>query len=205
LWDMNTKISPDYVHYLHKAVEDATGAVSIFMNGALGGMITSVLDDDTGYSDRRRFYRNMGRAFGEIAAATWEQIRPTTIKEIVHRHQRRWFPVDNKQFTFMANLGVFQREFRRNEIETRIDFWQIGSAQFVTLPGEPLPSVGFAAKDLLTGDPAFLFGLGNDELGYLVSDREADDPRYAYERSMSVGPDATNLFLETIDSLVRAK
>jgi hypothetical protein len=205
LWEMNTKISPDFVHYLHKGVEDATGAVSVFMNGALGGMVTGNLPDETPFPERKRFVRKMGLALGRIAADTWEQVKPGPVGSIVHRRERHWLPVENNQMLFLANLGIIQRPIRRDELETSIDFWQIGSAQFVTLPGEALPSVGFAAKERMNGDPNFVICLGNDELGYLVSDAEADDPNYAYERSMSIGPEATRLFLDDIEKLVNDK
>ncbi len=205
LWEDNTKISPDFVHHLHKRVEEETGAVSLFFNGALGGMVTGNLDDDTGYSERKSYYRKMGGALGELAASTWDTVQPAPVKQIIHRTKRLWVSIENPHFLFMTNLGLFERKLQRNEIETSIDFWQIGSAQFVTMPGEALPSVGFAVKDRMGGDPNFLFGLANDEVGYILSTTEAADPNYKYERSMSLGPVATEMFLDTIASLVSDK
>lgn len=205
LWEHNTKISPDFVHFVHKVVENETGAVSLYFNGALGGMVTGNIDDDAPFGERKRFYRKLGTAIGKIATATWGRVQPTRVERIIHRSQRRIVPVDNPKFSFLVNLGILSREIHREGIETSVDFWQIGSAQFATLPGEPLPSVGFAAKDRMTGDPNFLIGLGNDELGYLLSDVEAGNDDYHYERSVSIGPRGTEILLDIIQELVDGK
>jgi hypothetical protein len=201
LWDRNTMISPDYVHYLHKAVEDATGAVSIFINGALGGMVTANLPDDTPQDKRVSFTRKLGKALGQMVVEAWRRARPEPVSAITHRRRRQGFPFDNKLLYFMTNLGIFDRKPLRGQLETSVDFWRIGPAQFASLPGEALPAIGFAAKRLMSGSPNFLFCLGNDELGYLLNHEQADDPTYHYERSVSVGPDAAEMFVQIVGEL----
>jgi len=205
LWDRNTKISPDFVHYLHEVVEKETGARSIFINGALGGMVTGNLPDDTPLGKRRRYYKKFGRALGGLAAKTWAATVTAPVARIVHRSRRDWAPVENRYLQFVVNLGILRRDFHGGLLETSVDFWRIGEAEFVSLPGETLPAVGFAAKNLLPGRINFLFSLGNDELGYLLDDRIMRDPRYFYEKTMSPGPSATRMFLEWIAQMVEEK
>lgn len=202
LWEHNTKISPDFVHYLHETVEQKTGARSIFINGALGGMVTVNLPDNTPLGKRRRFYKKLGNTMGDIAAAVWAGMAPAPVERIIHRLRRDWAPVENKHLEFIAHLGILPRTFRDGRLETSVDFWRIGEAEFVSLPGETLPVVGFAAKDLLRGKSKFLFSLGNDELGYLLDERIMKDPAYFYEKTVSPGPAATRTFLGWIAQMV---
>ena len=43
-----------------------------------------------------------------------------------------------------------------------------------------------------------MFGLVDDELGYLLSEREARDPEFEYERSMSPGPTAGEMLMDAL-------
>jgi hypothetical protein len=204
LWEDNTEISPDFVHHFHKTVEEATGAISLFFNGALGGMVTGNIPDETPRDKRRSFCRKLGKTLGKIAVETWNQAMPAPCGALGHGARRLTFVGDNKYLYFLANLGILERRADHGKLETSVDVWRIGPAQFASLPGEPLPAVGFAAKRAMTGDFKFLFGLGNDELGYLVDAGAADDPKYHYERSVSVGPEATELFLNVLAELAAA-
>ena len=86
---------------------------------------------------------------------------------------------------------------------TEVNFLEIEPfVQLVTLPGEPLPKVGFKAKSLMTKRYRFLVGLGNDEVGYII-DLEDWSPR-KYEESMSLGPLTAGILLSTIAELANA-
>jgi hypothetical protein len=53
----------------------------------------------------------------------------------------------------------------------------------------------------------FVFGLANDELGYIIPEEDFSDELYNYERSMSVGsqigPATTGKILELLSSIRR--
>ncbi len=204
LWEHNTLISPDYVHHLHKVVEEKTGAVSVFANGALGGMVTMSLPDETPLAERRVFVKKLGKALGQFAVSAWEKAKPGVVEGIVHRHERFFAPFANKQLFFVAHLGLIEREIKRGKVETVLHAWRIGAAQFVTLPGEPLPAVGFRAKELMNGKTKFLLGLGDDELGYLMMKKHEDDPKYHYERTVSIGSAGVEAILQTLARLTKA-
>jgi len=201
LWDQNTLISPDYIHYLREEVEKNTGALSLFANAALGGMVTANLPDKTPLHERKVFVKEMGKALGKIAADTWASAKPEAVKEIKHLYKRFDAPFKNNLLFIMAVAGVFKRKVRLKKVETCLHVFRIGKAQFATLPGEPLPAIGFAAKDLLRGEPKFLFGLGDDELGYLLNSVQANDQIYKYERSVSIGPDGAEAILATLSEM----
>ncbi len=203
LWETNTAISPDYVHHLHKRVEEETGAVSLFFNGALGGMVTLNLDNDAEQSARRSFVKRAGKTLGGVAVECWRTAKTKGYEELTFRSQRLVVPVDNKQLFFLANIGIFQRQLYRNKVETCLFAARLGDAMFATLPGEPLPAVGFAIKNAMRAKCNFLFGLGGDELGYLIDSRQAADEAYSYERSMSIGPDGTEELMRQLQQLLK--
>jgi len=205
LWENNKKISPDFVHYLHKEVEQSTGAVSLYANGALGGMVTPNLDDDAPLRKRRSFVKRLGKALGGFAADSWDQIKPKTSKGIDHQYRRLLVPLLNKQLHFAANLGLFNRHLKQGKVETALHVWRIGQAQLATLPGEPIPAVGFAVKKMMSAEYKFLIGLGDDELGYLLDDKHAADPKYHYERSVSIGPEGLSILMQALREMTAAR
>ncbi|MCS6923636.1 MAG: SCP2 sterol-binding domain-containing protein, partial [Fimbriimonadales bacterium] len=75
------------------------------------------------------------------------------------------------------------------KITTESHLIRLGNAVMFTIPGEAQPNIGILLKRLLApyGDPVFLFGLANDELGYILSLEDYYLDLYSYERSMSVG------------------
>ena len=61
----------------------------------------------------------------------------------------------------------------------------MGSLEAACVPGEMEPALAARIREA-TGKPDLLvFGLVDDEIGYLMRDQEARDPEYAYERGMS--------------------
>ena len=82
-------------------------------------------------------------------------------------------------------------------------FNQIGEAQIATYPGEVLPKLGFQIKSAMDAKYRFIFGLADDELGYILDDQDFGREPYEYESSMSVGPTigslATNALLDLLD------
>lgn len=44
LADCNREISPDFLGFMHETIEQDTGALSIFFNGAPGAMVTANID-----------------------------------------------------------------------------------------------------------------------------------------------------------------
>ena len=48
---------------------------------------------------------------------------------------------------------------------------QIGEAQIATYPSEVLPKLGFQIKSAMDVKYRFIFGLADDELGYILDDQ----------------------------------
>jgi hypothetical protein len=78
---------------------------------------------------------------------------------------------------------------------------RIGSLVVATIPGEFLPKLGLDLRKAMPGKYKMIFGLTNDELGYLIP---ADDwrPKTEYEETMSVGKEAGNAVKNSIISVL---
>ena len=92
-------------------------------------------------------------------------------------------------------------------LTTDVGVLDLGAARAACWPGEVLPALGLRSKARLDTPVPLLFGLANDELGYILPDEDFveptdwDDPGRQYEESMSVGPDAGSRLLSALDAL----
>lgn len=193
-------ITSDYVHYLRDEMESAGTGDVLFVNGALGGMVTPEIEDST-FEEAER----VGRALGQAAL---EGLKTTDeIAEGEVRFSRGTFdlPFENVGLSMLAQLGVIHRQPTADgTVRTTVIGAAIGPAQFASMPGEALPKVGLAAKALMTGKYRFFFGLCDDELGYLLHAEAIDNPLYRYEQSMSANPRGTPLLMEQLAAALNA-
>lgn len=206
LWSNNLNMSSDYVGYLRGYVEEEFGGVAVFFNGALGGMVTPDTDEHT-FDEADRIGETLADATLEALedAKVSRKMKINVEKEIIE------VPLENPAFFYGMLGGVLARSYPWFEypggvefgiIRTEVDVVQIGKAQMITMPGEVLPSIGHRLKNSMTGKYNFEIGLGNDELGYIISEEEWDwtgnwtlplPPEFPefdgkYEESMAVGP-----------------
>ncbi|GIV18443.1 MAG: hypothetical protein KatS3mg023_0194 [Armatimonadota bacterium] len=193
---MNTRsLTSDIVHYMRQTIEGAEGGIALFLNGALGGMVTV----DSPGNDWKECER-VGNALGQAALDALKNA--TELKEAPLAVQRAeiTIPVDNEQFKMAAKAGLFPEPvLQTDEVVTEVMHVTLGPAEMVTLPGEALPNIGFQIKRHMKGNPKLVIGLANDELGYILSEADYGLSLYRYETSMSVGEKAGRL---TADALI---
>jgi putative sterol carrier protein len=117
--------------------------------------------------------------------------RFTDAVQLEHREATYTVPMENEGFRAAMAAGVIPAGASLNggRITTESHLIRLGDAVMFTMPGEVQPNIGILLKRLLApyGDPVFLFGLANDELGYILSLEDYYLDLYSYERSMSVG------------------
>ncbi len=193
-------VTSDWVHYLREEMEAAGTGDVLFCNGALGGMVTPEVEANT-FEEAERVGRALGKACIQALGDT-EEVEETEI-----RFQRAVFalPFANPGLEAAAEAGVLDRRpSAEKTLETTVVAGRIGPAQFATMPGEALPKVGLAVKELMKADYKFFFGLGDDELGYLLHAEAVDNELYDYEQSMSVNKNAVPLLMEQLKPLIEA-
>lgn len=243
LGSKNTLVTADYPAYLYARLEELSGGVAVFINGAIGGMQSplgaKVRDPATGAEVADGTFRKaelIGRRVAELAAQAVRHSGPATINRIEYREQLISIPVTNAAFQKAAAAGVFKgRKPIHAEANTttpvgciRLSRGRRPVLEIALVPGELYPelSVGgverYAGADfpdapaeapiktLMRAPYRMLFGLANDEIGYIIPKAEWDEkepwlrnsPRRWYGEVNSVGPDAAPRIVAALQQLL---
>ena len=184
----NTEISADFVGVLCAQWRARGHGQAVFVNGALGAMISPDVQprDASGV-----------QAFGERACAVCEEALalapPLAIDAIEVRRADVYLPMTTLGFRLGRLTTVLQRELYDGAARSTVGWLRIGPFEAVAVPGEVEPALAEQLRAQLQRPELVLFGLCDDEVGYLLRVQEAADPEYAYERSMSACGDAGEL------------
>jgi hypothetical protein len=181
LGSSNPLVTSDFPHFMRKALEARYGGIAIYVSGDLG-VLQGPLDVDvpdpvSGQPEPRRtfeFAETMGNLLaGRAAAALDAATQWDASPEIEHVTSGPVFlPVENPYFVAGASFGIFGRREVAVEngvrgTETQVDAFRIGAARFAVTPNELDPQIGDVYRAQMGGAPhRFVFGLGNDEVGY---------------------------------------
>jgi hypothetical protein len=200
-------LCPDFVGPLYDRIQERSGGTGIFMNGALGGMVTADCRGPDGkdvqtWDECVRIGSLLADEALRIAADAPVRENPglfcanTTIK----------FPVEND--TLRAVIELSPLGFALDEkgcVSTRVNVVNLGSAQILTIPGEALPNIGYYLKRKMHGEHNLLFGLTNDAFGYMMTkvDWKSFD-RYEYITRTCLGEMTGEIFIEEAVELANA-
>lgn len=198
----NNEVSADYVAGLYQTLDDSIGGVNFFLQGAIGGWVQPEYEEKTFDSALKR-----GAELGDKVLSIMENGKRLDSATLDFKSAKIKLPVSNVGFQQLTALGVIDREMQ-DGVETEIALFKIGSAMFVTHPGETTPTHSKLSKKLMKTDgPKFVLGLGMDALGYILTpDFYEEEPvvkHSGYLQSMSIDPEAGSLMLETIEKLVQ--
>lgn len=201
-------LSPDLIGPLCDRIEEQSGGMAIFMNGAQGGMITAdnrdlnrpkdtlrgVWHDDRTWDECLRIGRTMADEANRIVRDAPIQETPKLFCGSIDVK----FPVDS-EILWAVILGS-PLKYPRNAdhtITTRINVVNIGNAQILTIPGEALPNIGFYLKRKMQGEHNLLFGLTNDAFGYILTKVDFQSfPRYEYVSRTCLGEMTGEILIE---------
>jgi hypothetical protein len=214
LWSKNLLISSDFPNYLREAVEkgvyhgdslvrEGVGGVALYVNGAIGGLMTTHASMEVHDPFRDTVYvepsfdkiRAQGDTLGLIVLRTMEE-KAVEVREAGINLRAKTFelPLKNKLFRFAAAIGIMDADmtgWMKKRSEAAV--WSIGPASFITFPGELYPEIlngGVVAlpsrdfpidpqetpplRDLMQGAFRFGIGLANDEIGYIIPNSQWD-------------------------------
>jgi hypothetical protein len=246
-WSKNTEITADFCGVLRDAlehgvrhdgqlIEPGVGGIHLFINGAVGGLMTtspSVAVEDP-YT--RVVYQEpshaKSRAVGHQLASRILPLlkeRPAPFaSEIPLTVQARTIdlPLDNKAFLLAPVLGLIDRgHVRWREIRTEVALLTLGPASIACIPGEIYPEIVNGGverapgadfdiepvevpplRELMPGQIKFIFGLANDEIGYIIPKSQWDEKapylyhsnRPVYGEINSPGPETAGILHKVI-------
>jgi putative sterol carrier protein len=201
----NNYITADFPNWTYQRIEDSVGGVAMYINGAQGGMITANIEDiyqkgQDNWDDAARIGNAIADKGLEILAAVNAAPNPT----VVLKTSPLLVPLDNERFNAAISAGVLPDFREDHNVRTEIAAGTIGRAEFATIPGEAFPNIGLLLKRWMTGDVKFIFGITQDELGYIMSREDYGLKLYDYETSMSVGPEMGYLMVDGLKSMIEA-
>jgi len=238
LWGKNLQITSDFPHYIREGVEtgvfsgdslirEGIGGVSIYVNGAIGGLMTThpslkVTDPFSGTDYFEPSFEKaeaQGKQIALLALNTMEtpvEIIDSASVSLITRSVI--LPIKNNLFRLGTMLGVIDRGMTGwMKMRSELAVFKIGPLSFATLPGEVYPEIvngGIEApegndfsispaelppvRDMMPGKYKFIFGLANDETGYIIPKSQWDvKAPYTYGREDSPYGEENSLGPET--------
>jgi hypothetical protein len=234
----NTLVTSDYVASVRTSVEAKLGGIAVFANGAIGGMQSPLGAKVPGDLNDGTFEKAeyIGRRVGEIAVAAVEKGATIAIHAIEYKDQRISVALANKGFAQAMALNLYSGRKPLNadgstgSIVGLIRFIGANRApvlECALVPGELYPELSVGGverfsgadfpdapiekpiKSMMTAPYRMLFGLANDEIGYIIPKAEWDDrepwlngaAKRWYGEVNSVGPETASTIANAIERL----
>lgn len=204
------------------------GGTVVYLNGAIGGLMTTSprfgiahrFEDTTYTSVSFAKARAQGQQIATVALNALKSNGAVELRQggITLRARTIAVPLDNKIFRLALALGIIGHGFERwMEMRTEVAVFSLGPASFIAVPGEIYPEIingGIEAppgqdyvlqpmevpplRELMPGRFKFVFGLANDEIGYIIPKSEWDtDTPYLYNAISSPYGEINSLGPET--------
>ncbi|MEY2704377.1 MAG: hypothetical protein RL407_439, partial [Bacteroidota bacterium] len=185
-------------------VAPGLGGVAIFLNGAVGGLMTTHPDMAVKdpYSEIEVIKQSpekiqaQGKALAKITLETLQDssLMLHSSLDLGIRARTIELAMDNSLFQLAAFLGIFDRGFVGwKKIRSEVSAWFLGPATFVHVPGELYPEIlhggiespqggDFQISPMevpaigtrIPGQYAFFSGMSNDMIGYIVPKSQWD-------------------------------
>ncbi|MFC1718808.1 hypothetical protein ACFL6S_34470 [Candidatus Poribacteria bacterium] len=192
--------SPDMIGPLYQRIEERTGGMAIFMNGAQGGMVTAdVRDPET--DEHIQTWEECQRIGNLLADEALRIVEDAPVQQDprLECHARTFtFPIDSELLRTILEISPLG--YKRSDgssISTQVNLINLGNAQILTIPGEALPNIGYYLKRKMHGEHNLLFGLTNDAFGYILTKVDWDSfERYDYVSRTCLGEMTGEIFID---------
>jgi hypothetical protein len=229
----NTEITADYPHWLCQYLEEHGGGTAVFLDGSIGGLLSTLGDDvalqdpDTGEVAKDGTWKKaelFGGIIGRLAERSAQSGEAVNVDALVARKAVIFAPLMNDWFRAAGVAGIYkgrkplytdgkldvptaQKDFpgygkltyaTGKDTQTEVNYIQLLSkgrvvAEVATVPGEIYPELingGITrypggdypdapfeptVREHLKSRYQFVFGLANDELGYIIPKAEWDN------------------------------
>jgi hypothetical protein len=192
-------LCPDYVGPLYDRIADRGAGTGIFMNGALGGMVTADCRGPDGrdvqtWEECVRIGNLLADEAIRIVADAPVQEDPalfcgaTTVE----------FPVENQMLQAVVQSSPLGFRLTASGcVTTQVNVVNLGDAQMLTIPGEALPNIGYYLKRKMHGRHNLLLGLTNDAFGYILARVDWNSfERYDYITRTCLGEMTGEIFMD---------
>ncbi|MHC4518424.1 MAG: hypothetical protein ACYTAS_07545 [Planctomycetota bacterium] len=200
-------LCPDFVGPLYDRIEAQGGGTGIFMNGALGGMVTADCRGPDGkdvqtWDECIRIGNLLADEALRIVADAAIQDEPA----LSCQSRTVTFPVENAMLRAVVQMSPLGFELDgAGNVSTRLNVVDLGTAQMLTIPGEAMPNIGYYLKRNMRGEHNLLLGLTNDAFGYILAKVDFDSfERYDYITRTCLGERTGEILIEEALKLVES-
>lgn len=220
-------------------VKAGVGGIAVYINGAVGGLMTThpslaVKDPFTGQEFKEPTFEKaeaQGKQLALLALNSTqnpsEMVDTAGISIIVRTLA---LPINNTIFRLATSIGVLDRGTTGwMNMRSELAVFRIGPISFATVPGEAYPEIingGVEApegqdykiaplevpgvRDMMKGKYKFVFGLTNDEIGYIIPKSQWDEKApFSYNKKdapygeeNSLGPQTASLLHQNLKEML---
>ncbi len=163
----NAKVSADFPCYMGREIKSQTGDDTIFFAGAVGGLIMTNVIASPAQVNAERTGKHLADCVLAIDNET--ELAPSVISDTEIVRMR----LENPMYHAMIFAGVLDVEVAKDfglitgrlKADTEVSLVTLGGSNGVSIalvPGELFP-------ELRPDDDVLIYGLANDEIGYLVA------------------------------------
>jgi hypothetical protein len=202
LWNKNLQLTSDFAHYLRSSLEKSLGGTAVFVNGAVGGLMTTdpdtpVAEPGTGRMLKEPTFQKAAAVGNTVATLALNALKTSTdtLSRGTLRLRARTIelPLDNALYKIGVYTGLLGVGYTRwGHFRSEVAAWCLGPATFVAVPGELYPELFYGGVEApkgqdfpikkptdpplapLAGKYPFLLGLTGDELGYILPKSQWD-------------------------------
>lgn len=193
----NSKISADFPYYLRRKIRKETGAETFYCVGAIGGMISMLIEDEEEIRNKTCNFSLSTKAIGEKLADYALSIKNDTLiqPKISFLSQKVYFEANNIVLMLAGLVKLVASHVFRNPsppnsllILTEMNYFEIGDIKILTIPGELFPELAYGGylgadesssgmgeefnpvplTEIAQNEKLMIVGVCNDEIGYIV-------------------------------------
>nr|MBQ4319425.1 hypothetical protein [Clostridia bacterium] len=186
----NSLISADFPHYMAKNIKEATGDDTVFFAGAVGGLIYPYRqrNPDGSEMDNISSTYAVGKKFADAALSITDEDELEPALNIATA--KFDLTLENTTFALMTSLGVINYDAKKGDgplglaMTTSVTYCTIGGIACAFVPGELFPELAYGGyyveselnptplSDIAGVDRLLIFGLCDDEIGYIVPESD---------------------------------
>lgn len=213
-----TVLTADFPYFLEKYINETAGANVFQIQGAQLAITShrdGIPTDprlEAEYDEKYAGLAAYGEKLGELLCSIGERDE-TPVKPIFNvRHKEAFVPIGNNILLLVGKCGLLTNKIVKNgpfklEVVTEIGYAEIGTDLAVAImPGELAPEIAFGGAetaaeswdgkdwpfsafcDAAKGRKTLVFGLTNDQIGYILPDNEWRSTLTENEEAVSPGP-----------------
>ena len=221
---------------------EGLGGTAVYISSSVGGLMTTrpsfpIPDPFTGENLTGATFEKAKAQGQQIGLLILDALKRNDAVEVNKANIRLRaktisIPLANNNFRLGFALGVINHGTTGwMNVRTEISAFEIGPASFITIPGEIYPEIvngGVVSppgqdfnisplevpplRSFMAGEFKFVFGLANDEIGYIIPKSEWDEePPYLYNaddspygEENSIGPEAAPIVYNSLVELLRS-